>query len=90
MQNANQNTPEQRERLETKRKNNDKVTKACVLLALQALHQGAEVDFEQPLRCGTWNLPFLRRLRDQLFEVRVDGCAYGMCSPETKELINKE
>eukprot|EP00959_Pyramimonas_sp_CCMP1952_P429667 8998501-Pyramimonas_sp.AAC.1 len=45
---------------------------ACVLFAFQALHQGAEVDFEQPLKCGTWSLPYLERLREQLFTVRVD------------------
>eukprot|EP00959_Pyramimonas_sp_CCMP1952_P112961 2361220-Pyramimonas_sp.AAC.1 len=70
IQNASQNTPEQREKLEAKRRKNDKVTKACVLLAHQTLHQGVEIDFEQPLRCGTWSLPFLRKLREQLFTVR--------------------
>ena len=90
IQNGNQRTTEQCERLEAKRRKNDKVTRACVLLAHQALHQGAEVDFEQPLKCGTWTLPYLRRLREQLFTVRVDGCAYQMRNPDTKELIKKE
>ena len=62
IQNASQNAPEQRGRLGAKRRENDNVTRARVLLAHQTLHQGAEVDFEQLLRRGTWNLPFPRRL----------------------------
>ena len=42
------------------------------------------------MRNGTWQLPYLRKLREQLHEVRVDGCAYGLKNPETGNLLKKE
>ena len=89
IQNLNKRTPEQFERWKKKCRKNDKITKGCCILAHLCMRSGAKIYFEQPVGCGTWQLECLDRLRTQLYESRIDGCAYGLRHPQNGMLMRK-
>ena len=54
------------------------------------LSVGTKVAWEHPLRASSWGLPELQELCKLLpHKVHTDGCAYGMRTYDTKELILK-
>lgn len=100
MQNANQNTPEQREALHMKRQAGRRILRNCCrLLEIQIQEMGAQGGMshdehdgglEQPLRALSWKEPSLRRIVQLCGgRFRVDGCRHGSCDVHTGRSILK-
>ena len=99
MMNANQRTPEQRDRLEQHRQTSRKILKSCRKLMelqtqeLQAESCGpghSEASGEQPLRALSWgeeSWQHMTKVAGGRF--RVDGCEWGMKHPRTQRRLQK-
>ena len=58
-------------------------------LAQLQLELGGRVMFEHPRGSGIWRLPKFIQLRQRLFEVEVDMCAYGMRIPDGLPILKR-
>ena len=55
-------------------------------LAQIQLASGGRVMFEHPFSSSAWQLPQMQRLREKMFEVSVDMCAYGLKVPDGRSI----
>ena len=89
-QNANQRTPEQRERLFHKRKDAKRMIRLVLELVKVLVSHGCKIAWEQPLRASSWQLEEYQELFKMCpYSCRVDGCFYGMRTIDTGELVLK-
>ena len=90
-QNLNQKTDEQRQSLHEKRELSRRVLKNIVKLAeIQVQELEGTISGEQPWTAKTWNEPTWSKLtRMAGGRFRVDGCRFGMKSPQNGFLLQK-
>ncbi len=95
MQNFNRK-PAQIKKLRHKRKESKRLVGHCTRILLRAAERGAHIYFEWPHSCQGWNVSELVGLREDLrklgretFEVRFDGCAFGLRSLTKGYLLRK-
>ncbi|CAK0911327.1 unnamed protein product, partial [Prorocentrum cordatum] len=91
LQNWNQKTPEDRERLRKKVQQARRIQAGCeTIMSVGLQFRGAEIDLEQPQRSHSWGRSeALKRIREQTYETLVAGCAYGLRCPRSGLLLPK-
>ena len=85
LQNANQRTELQRERLARQRRWSRKVMRNCIEIAVHAMQLGigVEVGFEQPGGASSRReVPELAAMWQQFHEAIVHSCAWGQRNPD--------
>ena len=91
MQNANQRTAAQRETLRRKQLRSHRIFENSKRLIFQQLEQNGIVLAEQPVSSRVWRLTCWKDLKKTLpYEVVVHGCAVGLNTPDTGELMPKK
>ncbi len=89
LQNMNQNSPEQIERLRLKVKKTRKIIRGCIQLAKQHLARGGQLCWEWPFNNAAWQFrevrEFFRELHQEgcLFSTRLDGCQVGVVAHDS-------
>ena len=80
LQNWNQKTAEERERLRKKIQQARRIQAGCEnLITIGLQYPGTEIDLEQPQRSQSWSRSAaLERIREHTYETLVTGCAYGL------------
>ena len=90
MQNMNQRTLEQIQRLNKKRSHSKRMIKLMVEIIQVLIEIGCKPVYEWPLRCSGWTLTEVQPILKALpYKSRVDGCQYDMRTVDTDELILK-
>ncbi|CAK0898390.1 unnamed protein product [Prorocentrum cordatum] len=89
LQNWNQKTAEDREKLRKKVQKVRSMQAGCeTLLSIGLQYHGTEVDLEQPQRSQSWSRSAsLRRIKEQTYETLVSGCAFGLRCPRSGLLL---
>ncbi|CAK0795038.1 unnamed protein product, partial [Prorocentrum cordatum] len=89
LQNWNQKTPEDRERLRKNVQQARRIQAGCeTIMSVGLQSRGTEIDLEQPQRshrCGRSEA--LKRIREQTYETLVAGCAHGLRCPRSGLLL---
>eukprot|EP00959_Pyramimonas_sp_CCMP1952_P053621 1121566-Pyramimonas_sp.AAC.1 len=91
LQDWNQKTPGDREKLRRKVQKARRMQAGCETLRSVGLqYHGTEVDLEQPQRSQSWSLSAsLQRIKEQTYETLVSGCAFGLRCPRSGLLLPK-